>query len=165
MEADITARMKVCRRVIKLLRNDTEVENRYRYSLYMNYKAFTDPLNPVCEEKKILLSLNTIEKHMSITCYGRPAVIAKNTVYLKEISILYGPKDSVIVLKCSGYIYCELLEWFEKNDGSSFAELPAPVESLVAKNVPETANINKLLHIFKNSKNKVYCMRYVYTYV
>lgn len=161
METDTVARMKMCRRVLKLLRNDTEIENPYQYSLYMNYKAFTDPLNPVCEKKKIRVSENTVGEHMGLTCYGRPTISSNTIVYLREISIFYGPEDSMIVLKCVGYSYCDLLEWFDKNDGSSFSELPAPIESIVAKKVPITADIKDLDYIFKNSKNKIYSMRYV----
>lgn len=130
--------------------------------MYLDYKAFKDDSNPICEDKVFRISEDILAKHTSLTCYDRQAVITNTKKYYKEISILFGPRGSVIVLKCSEHIFCELVEWFEKTDGIQFSELPAPLEKMVARNVPETADVEELDRIFQQHKNKVHCMRYVY---
>lgn len=157
-ETDTIKRATTCLHVFKLLRNDTTEMNPHRHSLYLDYKAFKVQSNPICEKKFTRISQNIVGEHMSLTCYNRLAVITNTTEYHKEISILFGPRDSVIVFRCLGNPYCELIEWFEKIDGIWFSELPVSFEKLAARNVPEIADVEELDSIFQQHKNKVYCM-------
>lgn len=172
-ETNISIRLKLCLRTFKLLRKVPTHDNPFRHSLYMNYDAFINSSNslyPVCEMRSVesrYIRSHTVGEHMNLTCYGHPAIPYENdSSFLREISIFLGPKNSVIVFKCShGYPNCTLLEWFEENEEPSFSELPTSHLDLLAMKVPRTVNKEKLNSIFKRFDEDVYKKRYVHIYV
>lgn len=105
MQVNSREKLLMCQRIFKLLRDDTIINNLYQHSLYMNYNAFNlNPEYPVCEEKSVSIHMSPAETFISLNCYGQPPIISseipQDNRYLKEISIINGMNDTIVVLKC-----------------------------------------------------------------
>lgn len=150
------------------MRDDPHYRNPFKYSLYMNYEAFTsssDSLYPVCDTKYIEIDKNTFGAHKSMICYSRPAILPDNNPNFHKISIFLGTFESVIVLRCSDSFFCEIHEWYEKNEGSresSFFENPDNLYMVFNIPIPQTADTEELSSIFKGSNENILRMRYLF---
>lgn len=166
MEVNINERLQMCQRIFKLLRDDTAIENPYRHSLYMNYKAFklssTNPDYPVCEEKNVSIHGSLVEKFLSVNCYGQPPITSQIPPYdrhLKEISFFNGMNKTIMVLKClRSEVDCELLELYHHDEWHKFTNIPEDVFHIP---VPLTANIEKLKAAFTGNPEKIQKRWYV----